>query len=53
MDDSDFFKNFSFYDSPIEENEIMEQIKRCCIKIGQLPAHLYSTNPSSNFAGSN
>lgn len=24
VDDSDIFKNFSFYDSPIEENEIME-----------------------------
>ena len=31
---ADAFKNFSFYDSPLEENEILSQIKKCCIKIG-------------------
>ena len=48
-DESDVFRGFSFYDSPLEENEILTQIKKCCIKIGQLPQHLYSAHPSANY----
>lgn len=33
----DHFRNFSFYDSPQEENEILASIKRCCARIGQMP----------------